>query len=220
MPPGDSKITREELQNLRKQYSKSSLTTASVNPEPLLQFEKWFNEMLRSGFYEPSAMTLATSSAEGKPSARVVLLKGFDSNGFIFYTNYKSRKGKDIEHNPFGCLLFYWDKLERQIRIDGRIEKVSKAESEAYFRKRPYKSKLGAWASKQSSVIAERSEVVKEFLKYMVKFRTDVPLPPVWGGYRLIPEAFEFWQGRPNRLHDRIRYTRLKKEWKIERLAP
>lgn len=220
MPPADPKITRQELQNLRKQYTKSSLTTSSVHPEPLTQFEKWFNEMLKSGFYEPSAMTLATSSSAGKPTARVVLLKGFDAGGFVFYTNYKSRKGRDIEENPFGCLLFYWDKLERQIRIEGAIEKVTRAESEAYFRSRPYKSRLGAWASKQSSVIPERSEIVKEFLKYMVKFRRDVPLPPVWGGYRLIPDSFEFWQGRPNRLHDRIRYTRQKKGWKIERLAP
>ncbi len=220
MPSAESKITREELQDLRKQYTKSSLNTRSVNPEPVVQFEKWFNEQLRSGFYEPNAMTLATASKDGKPTVRVVLLKAFDSEGFVFYTNYKSRKGKDIEQNPFGSLLFYWDKLERQVRIEGSIEKVTKAESEAYFKTRPYKSRLGAWASNQSSVISDRNEIVKEFLKYMVKFRSDVPLPPVWGGYRLIPQSYEFWQGRPNRLHDRIRYTRLKKGWKIERLAP
>lgn len=210
----------KDIQNLRRQYSKSSLSLSSVSKDPFSQFEKWFEEVLSSGFLEPNAMTLATASGSGKPSARVLLLKGIDENGFIFYTNYKSKKGKDIEENPFGSILFYWDKLERQIRIEGSIEKVTKQESEEYFNTRPYKSRVGAWASKQSTVIENRSVIVKEFLKYMVKFRTHVPLPEVWGGYRLKPESFEFWQGRQNRLHDRIRYTLLKKGWKIERLAP
>ena len=213
-------MTEKELQNLRKQYTKSTLSEKSVNKDPFKQFVKWFREVLNTGFYEPNAVTLATSSKEGKPSARTVLLKGIDDNGFLFYTNYKSRKGKDIEQNPYGCLLFYWDKLERQVKIEGRIEKVSAEESEAYFNTRPYKSRVGAWASPQSSVIKDRSVIVKEFLKYMMKFRTHVPLPPAWGGYRLLPDTFEFWQGRPNRLHDRIRFTLLKKGWKTERLAP
>jgi pyridoxamine 5'-phosphate oxidase len=210
----------KDLSKLRKQYSKSSLSVSSVNKDPFKQFDKWMLEVLRSGFYEPNAMTIATADKNGKPSARVVLLKGIDNTGFLFFTNYKSEKGKDIEQNPYGSLLFYWDKLERQVRIDGKLEKVSKEESEAYFNTRPYKSRLGAWASKQSTVIESRSVIVKEFLKYMVKFRNHVPLPDYWGGYRLIPDSFEFWQGRPNRLHDRIRYTKLKKQWKIERLSP
>jgi len=214
------KLESKDLSNLRKQYSKSSLSVSSVSKDPFKQFDKWMLEMLRSGFYEPNAMTLATASKQGKPSLRVVLLKGIDNNGFLFFTNYKSKKGKEIEENPYGSLLFYWDKLERQVRIDGKIEKVTKEESEAYFKTRPYKSRLGAWASKQSTVIESRSVIVKEFLKYMVKFRNHVPLPDYWGGYRLVPESFEFWQGRPNRLHDRITYTKLKKQWKIERLSP
>ena len=210
----------KEIQNLRRQYSKSTLSASSVSKDPFKQFEKWFQDVLNSGFLEPNAMTLATASKTGKPSARIVLLKGIHDNGFVFYTNYKSKKGKEIEENPYGSLLFYWDKLERQIRIEGIIEKVSQKESEEYFNTRPYKSRVGAWASRQSSVIESRSAIVKEFLKYMMKFKTHVPLPDVWGGYRLLPETFEFWQGRPNRLHDRIRYTKNKTGWKIDRLAP
>lgn len=210
----------KEIQNLRRQYSKSTLSASSVSKDPFKQFEKWFHDVLKSGFLEPNAMTLATATKTGKPSARIVLLKGIHDNGFVFYTNYKSKKGKDIEENPYGSLLFYWDKLERQIRIEGTIEKVSQKESEEYFNTRPYKSRLGAWASKQSSVIESRSAIVKEFLKYMMKFKNHVPLPDVWGGYRLIPDSFEFWQGRPNRLHDRVRYSKNKSSWKIERLAP
>ena len=210
----------KEIQNLRRQYSKSTLSASSVSKDPFKQFEKWFQDVLKSGFLEPNAMTLATATKAGKPSARIVLLKGIHDNGFVFYTNYKSKKGKEIEENPYGSLLFYWDKLERQIRIEGTIEKVSQKESEEYFNTRPYKSRVGAWASKQSSVIESRSAIVKEFLKYMMKFKNHVPLPDVWGGYRLIPDSFQFWQGRPNRLHDRVRYIKNKSGWKIERLAP
>jgi pyridoxamine 5'-phosphate oxidase len=210
----------KDIQNLRRQYSKSTLSVSSVSKDPFKQFEKWFQDVLNSGFLEPNAMTLATATKAGKPSARVVLLKGIHDGGFVFYTNYKSKKGKDIEDNPFGSILFYWDRLERQVRIEGKIEKVSHQESEEYFNTRPYKSRVGAWASKQSSVIESRSAIVREFLKYMMKFKTHVPLPDVWGGYRLIPDSFEFWQGRPNRLHDRVRFTKNKSGWKIERLAP
>lgn len=210
----------KDIQNLRRQYSKSTLSVSSVSKDPFKQFEKWFQDVLNSGFLEPNAMTLATATKAGKPSARVVLLKGIHDGGFVFYTNYKSKKGKDIEDNPFGSILFYWDRLERQVRIEGKIEKVSHQESEEYFNTRPYKSRVGAWASKQSSVIESRSAIVREFLKYMMKFKTHVPLPDLWGGYRLIPDSFEFWQGRPNRLHDRVRFTKNKSGWKIERLAP
>jgi len=210
----------KDIQNLRRQYSKSTLSVSSVSKDPFKQFEKWFQDVLNSGFLEPNAMTLATASKAGKPSARVVLLKGIHDGGFVFYTNYKSKKGKDIEDNPYGSILFYWDRLERQVRIEGKIEKVSQQESEEYFNTRPYKSRVGAWASKQSTVIESRSAIVREFLKYMMKFKTHVPLPDVWGGYRLIPDSFEFWQGRPNRLHDRVRFTKDKSGWKIERLAP
>jgi len=213
-------MTEKEIQDLRRQYTKSTLSVKNVSKDPFKQFEKWFAEVMNSGFFEPNAMTVATATRAGKPSARVVLLKGFDERGFVFYTNYKSKKGKELEENPFASLLFFWDKLERQVRIEGRIEKVSEQESTDYFNTRPYKSRVGAWASKQSSVIENRSVIVSEFLKYMMKFRTHVPLPPVWGGYRLVPDSFEFWQGRPNRLHDRISYTLNKKIWKIERLAP
>jgi len=217
-------IDKEQLQNIRRQYIKEKLSTKNVNEDPFKQFDKWFSDSLKCGFIDPNAMTLATATKDGIPSARVVLIKGYDSHGFVFYTNYKSRKGKEIEQNPKGCLLFYWDKLDRQVRIDGTIEKVSKEESEKYFHSRPYKSRLGAWASNQSSVIESRSVIVKEFIRYFLKYGKNVPLPPYWGGYRLIPHEFEFWQGRANRLHDRIRYTKHlksgKKGWKIERLAP
>jgi len=210
----------KEFQDLEKETSKEKLTVSSVDKDPLNQFKLWYNEVLKSDFIEPTAMTLATASKDGKPSARMLLLKGYDERGFVFYTNYNSRKGKELDENPYGCLLFYWDKFKRQVRIDGKIEKVTKEESEAYFKTRAYKSRLGAWASNQSSVIESRTVIVKEFLKYLLKFRTDVPLPEYWGGYRLIPEVYEFWQGRENRLHDRIRYIKEKEGWKIERLAP
>lgn len=212
--------TTDDIANLRKQYSKKSLSSSGVNSDPFKQFTKWFSETLKSGFYEPNGMAMATSSKEGKPSVRMVLLKDFDEKGFVFYSNYKSKKGKELESNPFASLLFYWDSLERQIRIEGKVEKVSKKESEDYFNTRPLKSRVGAWASNQSTVIEGRSVIMKEFLKYLAKFGGNVPLPPTWGGYRLIPDSFEFWQGRPNRLHDRITYTRQKTGWKIERLAP
>lgn len=213
-------MTDKEIKILRKEYLKSTLTVKSANKNPFKQFEKWYAAVPAADYAEPSAMTLATASKSGKPSARVLLLKGYDERGFVFYTNYKSRKGKELEQNPYASILFYWDKLYRQVRIDGRVEKVTPQESETYFNTRPYKSRLGAWASKQSSVIKDRSVIVGEFLKYALKFKTNVPLPEYWGGYRLVPDTFEFWQGRPSRLHDRIQYKKNKNGWDIERLAP
>jgi pyridoxamine 5'-phosphate oxidase len=210
------------LQNLRKEYKKSSLTERGANKNPFKQFNRWFDEAAGSkAFMMPNAMTLSTATKTGKPSARVVLLKGFDENGFVFYTNYNSRKGKELEKNPYANLLFYWDKLERQVRIEGKVKKITKAESEKYFGTRPYESRLGAWASNQSSVIKDRLILDNSYLKYREKYPQNVPLPSYWGGYRLIPVSFEFWQGRTNRLHDRLRYTtKGKSGWKIQRLAP
>jgi pyridoxamine 5'-phosphate oxidase len=211
---------KEKLQNLRSLYSKKSLSETNVNPDPVKQFSKWFREALKTGFIHPNAMTLATAAKKCKPSARIVLLKGFDEKGFVFFTNYKSRKGSELAGNPYASLLFFWDKLERQVRIEGKIQMISREETKEYFDTRPYKSRIGAWASNQSSVIKNRALLTKNFLKYLDKFKETVPVPPDWGGYRVVPDSFEFWQGRPNRLHDRIRYTKYKSRWKIERLAP
>lgn len=211
---------RERIQNLREQYSRKSLLKSNVSSDALKQFSKWFNEALNAGVPEPNAMSLATASKNAKPSVRIVLLKGFDERGFIFFTNYKSRKGKELLENPYSSLLFFWNKLERQVRVDGKIHLITPGETKEYFDTRPYKSRIGAWASPQSNVIDGRTVLAKNFLKYLVKFRDKVPVPPYWGGIRVVPEMIEFWQGRPNRMHDRIRYTKQKSGWKIERLAP
>jgi pyridoxamine 5'-phosphate oxidase len=213
-------MINSDIRKLRRQYSDKPLSLSMVSENPFRQFSKWFDEVLKSDFLEPNAMSLSTVSLDGKPSSRMVLLKEFDERGFVFFTSYKSRKGTELNHNPSAALLFWWDKLERQVRIEGIVEKLTHEENQDYFKTRPYKSRIGAWASPQSSVIASREVIVKEFLKYLIKYKTNPPVPDFWGGYRLIPEVFEFWQGRPNRLHDRIRYRRLKNKWKIERLAP
>jgi len=211
---------KEKIQNLREQYARKSLLKSNVSSDPIKQFSKWFEEALKSGLPEPNAMSLATSSKACKPSVRIVLLKGFDERGFVFFTNYRSKKGKELSENPYASLLFFWNKLERQVRIDGKIQLISADETKEYFDTRPYKSRIGAWASPQSSVIENRTILAKNFLKYLIKFRENVPVPPHWGGFRVIPTAIEFWQGRPNRMHDRIRYDKQKSVWKIERLAP
>jgi pyridoxamine 5'-phosphate oxidase len=211
---------KADISKLHLQYKKKSLIETSIDKDPFRQFTKWFDQALKSDLLLPNAMALATAAKDSKPSVRMVLLKEFDEKGFVFFTNYASKKGKELESNPYASVLFYWESLERQVRIDGTVEKITKEESEDYFKTRPFKSRVGAWASKQSSVIESRSVIIKEFLKYLVKFGKNVPLPPVWGGYRLLPSSFEFWQGRPNRLHDRLQYTKTKQGWKIERLAP
>lgn len=207
------------LNNLRKNYEKGELLESQINPNPYKQFELWFEEVLKSNIYEPNAMILATS-LENKPSARVVLLKGFDSSGFKFYTNYNSRKGKELSINPNAALLFYWMELERQVRIEGRVEKLSREESFEYFNSRPIESRYGALASNQSDIIPNREYLEKKFSELKKKYGDNPPMPENWGGYKLIPELFEFWQGRPNRLHDRIVYQKSENSWKIFRLSP
>ena len=197
------------------------LNENSVLSDPISQFSVWMDEAIESNLIEPNAMILATSSKKGVPSVRTVLLKGFDDKGFVFYTNYESLKAKDLNENPIASLLFLWLELERQIRITGKVEKLSNEESEKYFSSRPRESQLGAWASKQSSVIANREVLEKQYEVMKQKFDgKEIPLPPCWGGYRVLPYNFEFWQGRESRLHDRISYTLKTGKWHIERLSP
>jgi pyridoxamine 5'-phosphate oxidase len=204
-------------------HQPAALTKANVDSNPIRQFRKWYDEVLASGVSEQDAisMTLATATKDGNPDARIVLLKSFDDSGFVFYTNYQSRKGKELAENPRACLLFYWAPVWRQVRIEGSIEKISDEESEEYFQSRPLGSKLGAWASNQSEVIESRELLEARFAELQKRFGDDVPRPPHWGGYRVRPDTIEFWQGQENRLHDRLRY-RLQEDgtWVIERLGP
>lgn len=209
-----------DLASLRTEYSRASLDITSVVADPLLQFKHWFTEATDAGVLEPSAMMLATTSAEGIPSARVVLLKGLD-NGFVFYTNYASHKGQDLEENPAAALLFFWPELQRQVRIQGTVHRTTEEESTAYFQSRPHDSQIGAWASAQSTVIESREALDQLHAEFASKFQEgSVPKPPTWGGFRLMPTHIEFWQGRPSRLHDRIRYRLVADTWTIERLCP
>lgn len=210
-----------KIAGIRREYSLKELSKSSVDKNPFEQFDLWMNEALNSDILDPSAMILATADKNGKPSARVVLLKGVDAGGFIFYTNYESRKGRDLAENPSASLLFFWKELERQVRISGTVEKISNGRSDEYFRSRPYESRLGAWASEQSSEIPDRGYLEKRFSELKEKYNDgNVPLPPFWGGYTLVPDNFEFWQGRENRLHDRIGYIKENDGWEIVRLAP
>lgn len=198
------------------------LLERDVDPDPFRQFERWFAEAGASGIAHPNAMTLTTVSAEGKPSSRTLLLKGFDADGFVFFTNFNSRKSADLSARPVASILFYWQPpLDRQIRIEGAISRVSDGESDQYFATRPRGSQVGAWASAQSEVIPDRAALEKSVKKYERQFAgKPVPRPPFWGGFRLRPEEFEFWLSQPDRLHDRLRYRRTDRGWKIERLAP
>ncbi len=212
----------QNIAGIRKDYKQQTLLEKDVAVNPFEQFAKWWNEALQSQIEEVNAMTLATATKAGQPSARIVLLKGYDENGFVFFTNYHSHKGKQMEENPRAALVFFWKELERQIRIEGSIEKVDSPTSDEYFNSRPGGSKLGAWASPQSSVIESREVIEKNISELTTQFGENaIPRPPHWGGYIVKPVLIEFWQGRPSRLHDRIKYS-LQEEgnWKIERLAP
>jgi pyridoxamine 5'-phosphate oxidase len=210
------------IKERRKDHALLNLRKLDLDPDPIRQFQVWLAEALKSEVPEVNAMALATASPDGRPSVRMVLLRAIDERGFSFFTNYESRKAREIEANPFGSMVFFWQELERQVRVEGRIERVSAEESDQYFQGRPAGSKLGAWSSPQSQVIAGRDALDEQFRAIEDRYPDgSIPRPPNWGGYRLIPDSIEFWQGRPNRLHDRLRYTRVSKEgWLIERLAP
>lgn len=209
------------LSDIRKVYQKQSLLEGSVDSNPLDQFKVWWGEVIQSGIDEPNAMNLSTCSIEGKPSSRIVLLKEVNENGFIFFTNYNSRKGKEMEQNNFVSILFFWKELERQVRVEGKVEKIPAGKSDAYFASRPRESQVGAWSSPQSTVIEDRSVLEKNEKQYADQFQNqNIERPQHWGGYLVIPQQIEFWQGRPGRLHDRLRYSLREKQWIIERLAP
>jgi len=210
-----------DVADLRKEYTRAGLAESDVARDPTEQFRRWFGAALDAGLHEPNAMTVATATPEGRPSARVVLLKGFDGRGFVFYTNYEGRKGRELEENNRAALLFYWGELERQVRIEGTVSRVPKAESDAYYASRPRGSRLGAWASEQSRTVEGRGVLEDRIGDLEAEYEgREVPRPPFWGGYRVEPEVVEFWQGRENRLHDRIVYRREDGGWKIERLQP
>lgn len=210
-----------DLGHLRKSYERDTLEETQASSEPLRQFEQWMKEALASGMVpEPNAMTLATVSPEGRPSTRIVLIKAFDARGLVWYTNYHSRKGRELAGNPFAALQFHWVEMERVVRIEGRVEKVGDAESDAYYASRPLDSRLGAWASPQSEVIGSRAVLVANAAKAAAQHGLNPERPPHWGGYRLVPDSWEFWQGRKSRLHDRLRYHLADGQWLRERLAP
>ena len=211
---------KKEIAGIRQDYRLQSLGEADAAPNAIQQFTRWWDEAINSEIKEVNAMTLATATKTGLPAARTVLLKDYDERGFVFFTNYQSHKGQMMADNPNAALLFFWKELERQVRIEGIVEKTSTQESDEYFNSRPPGSRLGAWASPQSEVISSRELLEMNIEKYTAQFGENITRPPYWGGYRIIPSAIEFWQGRSNRLHDRLLYTRAGDGWKIERLAP
>jgi pyridoxamine 5'-phosphate oxidase len=210
------------IADIRKEYKMQTLDEADVQPDAIKQFHRWWNEALMSEIEEVNAMTLATATAAGKPSARIVLLKGYDDSGFVFFTNYLSNKGMELAENPFASLVFFWKELERQVRIEGPVEKTTPNESDLYFHSRPAESRIGAWASPQSKVISSRGVIEENVTELQKSFAgKEIDRPPHWGGYIVKPMLIEFWQGRPGRLHDRLQYTmQADGSWKIERLAP
>lgn len=214
-------IDSEHIMQIRREYTRAGLLEKDMSDDPIQQFDKWFKIAVEEKFTDPNAMTLATANAQNRPSARIVLLKDFDSRGFVFYTNYGSRKGSDIEENPYVAAVFYWAELERQVRIEGSVKKVSIKESEEYFHSRPFDSQIGAWASHQSEEISGREELEMRYKELNeAYYNKEVPLPEFWGGYRIVPDQIEFWQGRPRRLHDRVVYFKKDDKWEMIRLAP
>jgi pyridoxamine 5'-phosphate oxidase len=210
-----------DASSLRQEYTSAGLDRADVDPDPIVQFHEWFENAVDADLHEPNAMILATAAEDGRPSARTVLLKGYDERGFVFYTNYEGRKADEIEVNPMCALLFYWGELERQIRIEGRASRLSSEESDAYFAGRPRGSRLGAWASEQSRPVEDRSILEERVRALEAEYEgREIPRPPFWGGYRVEPDTIEFWQGRESRLHDRLVYRRSGGRWKIVRLQP
>jgi len=212
--------TSQRLADLRKSYERAELSEDASQADPLLQFEQWLNEAISAEIPEPNAMTLATVGSDLRPSTRVVLIKGCDPRGIVWYTNYESRKGRELAGNPYAALQFHWVELERVVRIEGRVEHTTAGESDAYFASRPIDSRIGAWASPQSQVIAGRNVLVANAARYGAQYLLNPPRPPHWGGYRLVPDRWEFWQGRKSRLHDRLRYRLEAGAWVRERLAP
>ncbi|CAN5253163.1 pyridoxamine 5'-phosphate oxidase [soil metagenome] len=214
-------MENKDLAHIRREYSREELSEEHVAHDPFVQFGRWMDEAIAAELQEPTAMSLSTADADGRPSSRMVLLKGFDHHGFVFYTNYNSRKGQQLAENPYAAINFFWPELERQVRITGRASKVSAEESDEYFKTRPFTSRVGAWASEQSEIIDSKMVVATKAAKLLVRYATgNVPRPPHWGGYRVVADQIEFWQGRPSRLHDRIVYELVNGEWKISRLSP
>ena len=217
----ESSTGNSNIEDLRREYAREELLEENVRKNPIDQFTAWFDQALLSEVIEPNAMSLATASKEGKPSVRIVLLKGFDKEGFRFFSNYKSRKGKELDENPHASLCFFWPELERQVRMEGAVSTISRNESEEYFKKRPRLSQLGALASNQSEEVESREKLEERFNKLKEKFKSEpIPAPESWGGYRLQPSSIEFWQGRRGRLHDRLLYVKELGEWVIKRLSP
>lgn len=209
--------------DMRRDYTLRGLSESDLDADPMRQFAVWFEQAAQAGLPEPNAMTLATATLEGRPSARMVLLKGYDARGFVFYSNYESRKGDELLTNPYAALVFFWQQLERQIRVEGHVERATPEESDAYFASRPWGSRIGAWASRQSAVLPGRDPLearVRELEAQYPDALGPIPRPAYWGGFRVVPEVVEFWQGRPSRLHDRLRYRRAGDAWEIERLSP
>jgi pyridoxamine 5'-phosphate oxidase len=209
------------IANLRQDYKLHALLEVDANPDPIVQFQTWFDESVAAQLPEPNAMTIATATPEGIPSARVVLLKGFDDRGFVFFTNYDSHKGQELQANPNAAIVFLWTELERQVRIQGTVERISEAESDKYYYSRPAGSRLGAWASEQSQVIADRTVLETRLEQLQTEYPDgDIARPSHWGGFRVMPTLIEFWQGRSSRLHDRLRYQKVGASWTIDRLSP